>query len=272
MSERDELFDQRIHDAYEQIELSEEAQSRMLANLMAAQALRERENGGQAEQTQAVQPDVVGVPVRKTAGTGPAHFRRVQPAPKRKNWRLILPLAAVLLAAVVVVTLQPWKPKSSYNKVEAAPEKSVTDLTEEMPLAEGPAEEKATAADEAEAEASDTNDFYELDDADGAAAEEGALLASESNDAGGAYTLGLVDEYPLVTLKDGTALTALVDATSTVEVSVDRVGKQVGEAKASSFEGGETVRCTVFSLVDDTAAYAVRYEGEQTYWYCTPLD
>ena len=51
MADERELLEQRIHDAYESVEPSAEAQERMLANLLAAQG-RARQTG--EGQTQAV--------------------------------------------------------------------------------------------------------------------------------------------------------------------------------------------------------------------------
>jgi endonuclease YncB( thermonuclease family) len=87
MTKDETLLDQRVHDAYERIELSGEAQERMLAALRAAQ------EAGASESAAA--PSGESAPV-------------AQGEPRAHGWRLLrphvlVPLAAVLLAAVVIV-------------------------------------------------------------------------------------------------------------------------------------------------------------------------
>ena len=83
-----------------------------------------------------------------------------------------------------------------------------------------------------------------------------------------------VDTCPSIRLEDGTRLTALRDGITIDEVDAERVGELLGKGSAAAFDapdGEAGVPCEVFRLVDETDAYAVRYEGEETFWRCTPL-
>lgn len=254
MEERDQLFDQRIHDAYESVSLSDEAQDRMLANLLAAQATRS-----------AGKPADEGAPEARVdeprRASAPAHMKPQlveggTAAPKRRGWRVVLPLAAVLLVAVAIVQVTALR---SQEAMMAAPSAAEMEAISDGGAAAGSGDvsaksESADAAPLAEEEAYDMV-------ADNA--EEGDL---------GAKALQAADWYPRITLGDDTILTTLIDGMDTVEVSADRVGKSVGAAKAQPFDTAETIACEVFELTDEAGAYAVRYEGEQSYWYCVPLE
>lgn len=230
----DELFDQRIHDAYERVELSEDAQDRMLANLLAA-----RDKADEA----AAQP---ASPERKATV-------------RRMSWQRWLPVAAVVFVGLVVVGLSVTAPKNAYQASEAVME------------AESYAAEDAAGAD-AVADMADKDSGALAPQA--VQLEENAAVASgsadEQADSEQADTLAdTASRFCVVTMPDGRQLTTLPgDATEPAGVLGDAVGKLVGQATATTPDGGQTVACEVFELVDGSSAFAVRYQGEQDYWRC----
>lgn len=269
MADERELLEQRIHDAYESVEPSAEAQERMLANLLAAQG-RARQTGEGQTQAVATAEDTDASATRQrektssrrvSAGgqTGRRHAAKVTVAPGRRSpWRVVLPLAAMLvLVAVVVRVTGVSRNESRADGIMAqSSEKSSEPVSEE-------ASEDAAVADEMAAE---TN-AMEVE----APTTEGALDAGAEEFAAAERT---VDVCPSITLEDGTRLTALRDGISIDEVDSERVGELLGRGSAAAFDapdGEAGVPCEVFRLVDETDAYAVRYEGEETFWRCTPL-
>lgn len=267
MSDENKLFDQQIHDAYEGVSLSDAAQERMLANLLAAQAQAQRVGQEDADDSQqAPEPAVAPVTeVRPRAKA--AHLKVDEGAPatarRRRAWKVVLPLAAALLVAAVVVRLQ----MASSTADVAANEVQYV-------VAPKSSDDAAAAAEGA------TEDMDEAEEAADAAVEES--LADESSDTGELVESELVetdptavvsaDLYVRITLEDGTALTTLVDGAGTQEVESARVGTSLGSAKAAPFdEPDNTVSCEVFALTDDADGYAVRYEEEGSYWYATRM-
>lgn len=230
----DELFDQRIHDAYERIELSEDAQDRMLANLLAA-----RDKAGEAT-AQTASPE------RK------ATVRRI-------SWHRWLPVAAVVLVGLVVVGVSVTAPKNAYQASEAVME------------VESYAAEDAAGADAAAEMAAKDNgalapQAVQLEETTAVAS--GSADEQTDSEQGDALADTAV-RFCVVTMPDGRQLTTLPgDATEPASVLGDAVGKLLGQATATTPDGGQTVACEVFELVDDSSAFAVRYQGEQTYWRC----
>jgi len=278
MTHEDMLVDQRIHDAYERIELSDEAQERMLSGLLAAQAQRERVDEARVTES----------PRRRKAPV-------IRFVPRRVSWQVWLSAAAALVVALVVVRLG-----TGSTGDRATVEMTMTESSAESASAKGTSDKAAsngvsydldaadeeTAAEESDAIALDGGAAAgESDSADapatGLVMDEAPYAPSETNgaekDAADAVTsdeLESVDLYPRIRLEDGTYLTALEEGMHTVPLSADEVGELVGEARASSFDapdGDAEIPCEVYTLADDTAAYAVRYEGEDSYWLCTPL-
>jgi hypothetical protein len=266
MADERELLEQRIHDAYESVEPSAEAQERMLANLLAAQG-RARQTGEGQTQAVATAEDTDASATRQrektssrrvSAGgqTGRRHAAKVTVAPGRRSpWRVVLPLAAMLvLVAVVVRVTGVSRNESRADGIMAqSSEKSSEPVSEDTAVADEPAAE--------------TN----------AMGVEPSITESADLDAGGeefAAVERTVDVCPSITLEDGTRLTALRDGISIDEVDSERVGELLGRGSAAAFDapdGEAGVPCEVFRLVDETDAYAVRYEGEETFWRCTPL-
>lgn len=180
MSDESKTFDQQIHDAYESIELDANAQERMLANLLAAQAERAQEPSDEsatpeppsttreattpaAATTRAAEPDAV--PSLRAVGPGQDASRKAEPAasPRRRNvWKIALPLAAVLLVAVVVIRLQVPVANEAATAAFPSADKSGGTATDEAYME---TEESAAAVDaeatgaspEASAEATEGN-------------------------------------------------------------------------------------------------------------------
>ena len=122
------------------------------------------------------------------------------------------------------------------------------------------------------ADASNSKDYASEDVAyDDAAADAG--VAEESYDGATVELLGATPELtaehcPLVALPDGTLLTTSPDGI-VQEVDAAQVGESLGEGQAYSSETDETATCEVFALADDPDGFAVRYEGEDSYWLAT---
>lgn len=247
MEAKRDMFDQQIHDAYEQVSLSDEAQERMLAQLLAAQQRSEQPEGADHEaravaaattQPRSAEADVVPFA---------AHKR------KRRSW---LPIAASIVVALVVV--------GSAATIALGPsgaENSNTTLAVSEKVAESVGSVDAAGAEQEDAVSEES---APLDAGSEAATEE--TLAAESDYA---ETLQAVDLYPSITLEDGTRFTALVEGMYTTQIEPDVVGEQVGVGAATPFDAPDSIGCTVYRLTDDPEGFAVRYDGEDTYWYCT---
>lgn len=250
------MFDQQIHDAFERVTLSDEAQERMLGTLLVAQAARREEPAPAPTVPPATAPAPVAF--REVPATPAARAPRV-----RRHLPAWLPLAAVAACVFVVVGVVGVVGGVS-KQAETSPAVAFEEAASEDA---GAAEDKATldlSEDEAEPDAFVTNDT-----AAGAAGE--SLAAMPDEVAEEAVQLQLVDLYPRITLDDGSTYTALVDGMYTTEVEPEAVGARVGAGQASPFDADDAVPCEVFELTDDADAFVVRYEGEETYWYCTRL-
>ena len=287
MADENRQYEQQVHDAFERIELSDDAQERILANLLAAQETRlsgrdQRQGmpleGSRKEavvQETAERVDRFEIPSDADDGKAAEEqadaiegavvpFNRT-----RFGWRMLLPLAAVLAVAVVVV--QATNLLGGRKATSEAVVASQSEASSETKEFADTVVEDVGSADEAEAPSGENNaqtmgqsDSVALD-----AAEEAPLATEE------AAALTSVDYYPCVMLEDGTRLTALRDGLYTEEVSSDEVGELVGKALASSFDDPQdesAVPCTVYALKHENGAYAVQYESETTYWRCEPIE
>ena len=121
MADENRQFDQQVHDAFERIELGDGAQERILANLLAAQEMKlssrgQGENASLEETRQAEMPQEAAERVESSGMTADANGDRateeesgvtdnkVVPFTRRRfGWRMLLPLAAVLAVAMIVV-------------------------------------------------------------------------------------------------------------------------------------------------------------------------
>lgn len=243
MANENELFDQQIHDAFDRIELSEEAQGRMLANLLAAQ-----------ERMQAREvPADVEPPVVAEKDSDPGEAEVIPVPPRRMPWQRWLPLAAVLVLAVVVVRVTSLGGMASSEQSAGATAADSAIVPGDSAKSMGEAEESATADELAAPTAYD--------------AEADAIAELEPN-----WPVGLVETHPRITLEDGTVLTALRDAQFLDEVDSERVGELVATGAATPFDATESVPCEVYRLLNEDDAYAVRYEGEETFWRCVPYE
>ncbi len=239
MAETSKLFDQRIHDAYETVELSAEAQDRMLASLLTAQDARRDAlpDAGALQELPAEQP----------------HEAEVIALPRRsRKAAILLPMAAVLLVALVIarVTLL-----GNSNTAETATFSSSAHTSEKA------AESAGAAANEVVYEDAAEGMVYE-----DAAEEMESLVASPMADEA-SQGQPLAELYATVTLVDGTSLTTLVDGSAPTEADASQIGERLGEATATS-AAGDQISCEVFSLVDGSRSYAVRYMGDSRFWLC----
>lgn len=224
----EEDLGQLVHDAYERVTLDEAACERMLSSLRVAQGKR------------ASHPVVPEGGTRQDASTE----RSATTEPVRsKTWFLLVPCAAALLAALVVVRVGFM---GGADRTEAT-----------MPSA---GVENAPAA---------ANEKVSYEDA---AAPDALAAGVESNEAevrGSASSP--VERYPLILLEDDTMLTTLSNDGSAVEVDASEVGPSKGTAMAMTPNSDAAVDCEAFELVGRTDVYAVRYEGEDRYWLCVPV-
>lgn len=307
MSDEDKTFDRKIHDAYEGVRLSEDAQDRMLASLLSAQRERREAilaNDGDAA-IEAGPSRTATIPhggaaakptVRDTKADSAdkSNARRSQAAPdarRRVPWKVVLPLAAALLVGIVVVRLQA---PSAAEMSTLAPQDLgdisaeydaqqretdavdvADDVREEAYVSEG-----TNAKGAAEAEASAEADH---DTAAGAEiAEERQVLDYETtpeklettDDAAttSETPVATADSHPLITLADGTQLSTAIDGKPAVEVDEEKVGAHVGSGTATARDQGSALPCEVYELVDVSSAYAVRYDGEDGWWLAASIE
>ncbi len=244
MADTDELLDQQVHDAFERIELGGEAQDMMLANLLSAQSAR---------------TGVDDVPSSGDAADAGSGADVIPFVPRRPRWRALLPVAAVLVAALVVVRIGMM---SGLGQSQAASDAGIG-------LTAMPSEDKALVEEGATAGASNDMAVGDMDAEEEFSAEE--VMLDAAPEAATERELTTVDLCPLIELADGRRLSALVDGLYTVEVDAGGVGESVGEATARPFDSDEGVACTVYRLTDGDG-YAVQYDGEDTFWRCDVID
>ena len=277
MADESRMFDQQVHDAFERVELSEDAQERILANLLTAQRSREFV---ETEGPHDVAGQDVATGQSEAASQEEAASEKVVPFSRRRfGWRALLPLAAVLaVAAVVVSATNLLGSKNSTTMMDIATEseessyaaKEVDAMAEETSgsaaVDAGGAAEADVMNSESASEPTVQSETVALDMAD-----EAPLAAEES----ATQDLTSVDYYPRVEMSDGTLLTALRDGLYTEEVPTEEVGKYVCTAVATSFDDTAQengVSCMVYELTSEAGAYAVKYESEETYWRCVPYE
>ena len=242
---QDMLFDQQIHDAFEHVTLSDEAAESMLGRLMAAQAQREEQEAAST----APQLTVIEGGRHRKAEAAPT-------APRKGGWWRWLPLAASVAVAFVVlgaVGTGLFSPKGSTQaSTDTLPVAKSTDEQEEL-LATGTTEESVS---------------YDTEVQLNATPDEAIEESAAADTAEGMY---LVDLYPSITLADGSRYTALVEGMYTSQIEDEAVGPLVDVGSATPFDATDEVACTVYELLDDPDGFAVQYDGEDTYWYCTKL-
>lgn len=224
MAMTDDQLAQQVHDAYEKIELSDDAQDRMLSALLAA------------SDTKQAEPSAEHNPARRTAKG------RVIQMPKRGGLKRWMPIAAALVAALVVVQIGVLTMGGGSRETQA-------DLASKS--------EEPMAVDSFEVNASDGVALETAAPQEGEAKSDSA--ASEV--VGSSEAPAMVEDYPLIALSDGTELVARPEQVDLVDT-----GDLLEETTARSVDGERSVACRVYELVD--GGYAVSYESEDTYWLC----
>lgn len=210
-----DALDQRVHDAYEQVSLSPEAEERILGALLAAQAARgedaDVDAAGQSDEAEAVEPAEI-LP-------GPAARRRPPLA-------IVLPAAACLVLAVIVG-------RAALGGIDRAADAA---MTTEAVQEEAALEYEATAVDAGGyAEDKAANDEVPLaSDAAADAAEESLAVATR-------VVLDTGEEHDLV-YEDGVL----------VEVGPEVVGDTAGSGEAYSADGTFSWGCELFYPMDET--------------------
>lgn len=225
MTMTDDQLAQQVHDAYEKIELSDDAQDRMLAALLAA-----------SSDTTQTEPRV------DRRSSRHATKGQVVQMPKRHGLRRWLPIAAALVAALIVVQI-------GVLTIGGGSGESRADMA--------PKSEESIAADSFDVNASDSVAFETAAPQEGEAKADSA--ASEVVDS--SEVSAMVEDCPLITLSDGTELVARPE-----QVDVVETGDLLEETTARSVDGEQSVACRVYELVG--GGYAVSYEGEESYWLC----
>lgn len=248
MSDTNKLFDQHIHDAYERVELSGDAQERMLAALLAAQAERAEAAAKPAERIAPVAAPTATQEETEQEARADGEPAQVEltAVPRRRR---VLPAWAALAAALLVATI-------------------VVRVSGVMDgWGSGSADSAAAPAESAATDEGVSYDAESLEDKENRSISEEMAPQTDADVTSAEPTA--VELYPSITLADGTHLTALEDSLYPRELDASQVGDSLGEATATSFDPGKEVTCEVFALVDDSTAFAVRYPGEDTYWRCT---
>lgn len=224
MAMTDDQLAQQVHDAYEKIELSDDAQDRMLAALLAASDAK------QAEQNADHKP---------STHTAKGQVLRM---PRRQGLKRWMPIAAVLLAALVVIQVGVL---------------TVGDHSGETRADMAPKSEESMAVDSFEENDSDSVAFETA-----APQEEEAKADSAASEVvGSSEAPAMAEAYPIIALSDGTELMARPEQVDLVET-----GDMLEETTARSIDGEQSVACRVYELVD--GGYAVSYEDEDAYWLC----
>ncbi len=272
----DELFDQRIHDAYEQVELSEEAQGRMLANLLAAQrnaqlgeasavhesnqyetqALRTSSlSGAETEMLSAASPEPQRTRPKHAAVGETQVMRPAQPATgavasddavtREQTEAQVLHMSSrkkgwqrwLPLAAVLAVALVVVQMTGVIGHRAQDANMSLT-AKEAAPTSESIDAAEIEPTDDESAELSREEKALS-NSYDAEAGAELPAMPVESEGAGQAVdvsTMTSVDFYPSIKLEDGTWFTALRDGLYVEEVDSSHVGESIGEGRASSFD------------------------------------
>lgn len=224
MAMTDDQLAQQVHDAYEKIELSDDAQDRMFAALLAASDAKQ------------VEPSVDHKPSTHTAKG------QVIRMPRRQGLKRWMPIAAVLLAALVVIQVGVL---------------TVGDHSGETRADMAPKSEESMAVDSFEENDSDSVAFETA-----APQEEEAKADSAASEVvGSSEAPAMAEAYPIIALSDGTELMARPEQVDLVET-----GDMLEETTARSIDGEQSVACRVYELVD--GGYAVSYEDEDAYWLC----
>ena len=254
MTERDDLLGRRVHDAYESIELSDEAQERMLANLLAAQQKR-ADAGSPVAKDDAIQEpptsDLEDVGVWRE----PEPVQAPQGKVVRVRW-IPMAIAATVIGAVVAGGFA-WSVLSSSSESAASVTYAGKNEAEMPELAE----EDASSSKDGDV-ADDVAAASEIDER----AEHNKFYSDEPEQ-------GPVHQYPLITLEDGTKYRLVQGGVAAGEVDAVDVGELVGEAAATDDSGkGDSVSCKVYRVKSSKEVFAVRYDGEESCWYCETLD
>ena len=222
----DDGLGERIHDAYEHVSLSPEAEERILGALLAAQAAR--------QEGEASAPETVPSPAPAEILPGPVS-RRKSPL------RFVLPAAACLVLAFLAgrAVMGGKSPQAAYEAAsmvqEAPAEMDSMDggVAEEAPELEYAAEDKAAGATE------------DLADAE---------MEESAEDVSAAHVM----------LDDGTMYDLVVEDGALVEVEAALAGEPVGAGEAWDLDGTSMGVCEVLTPVDGSGLagyWLVRPDG-----------
>ena len=222
----DDGLGERIHDAYEHVSLSPEAEERILGALLAAQAAR--------QEGEAPAPETVPSPAPAEILPGPVS-RRKSPL------RFVLPAAACLVLAFLAGRAVIGD-KASQVAYEAA-----------ATVQEAPAE--ANSMDAGAAEEAFELEYAAEDKAAGASEDLADVEMEESaEDVSAAYVM----------LDDGTMYDLVVEDDALVEVEAALAGEPVGTGEAWDLDGTSMGVCEAFTPVDGSGLagyWLVRPDG-----------
>ena len=262
----DEELQERLRRSLDVVGPSEEAEERMLANLLAAQEARAAE----ASDADAGTAGVVE-PIELPQVTVIEGGKRGRKAPRGRRFALAAAaaLAAVALGAGVIGFMTSQKNEATLQAYDAAASATSDsdaefDAYEVDEAAEAAAPEALTA--EAVGGAAPEEKLMADEGASGGAIEGDAAEPEELFTMGGAFdasgdpSYGLAVTYPEVRLATGEVLLMEEYDGGPVIIEEKWVEQLVGEAEAFTEDGSDSVSCWVYRLpVSDDGLYVVRY-------------
>ena len=263
----DEELQERLRMALDAAGPSEEAEERMLANLLAAQEARAAE----ASDADAGAAGVVE-PIELPRVTVIEGGKRGRKAPRGRRFALAAAaaLAAVALGAGVIGFMTSQKNEATLQAYDTAAASATSDSDAEFDVYEvdeaaGAAAPEALSA-EAVSGAAPEEKLMADEGASGGAIEGDAAEPEELFTMGGAFDASgdpsyeLAVTYPEVRLATGEVLLMEEHDGGPVIIEDKWVEQLVGEAEAFTEDGSDSVSCWVYRLpVSDDGLYVVRY-------------
>lgn len=263
----DEELQERLRMALDVAGPSEEAEERMLANLLAAQEARAAEaSDADAGTAGAVEP--IELPQVTVIEGG----KRGRKAPRGRRFALAAAaaLAAVALGAGVIGFMTSQKNEATLQAYDTAAVSATSDSDAEFDAYEVDEAAEAAAPEALSAEAvggaAPEEKLMADEGASGGAIEGDAAEPEELFTMGGAFDASgdpsyeLAVTYPEVRLATGEVLLMEEHDGGPVIIEEKWVEQLVGEAEAFTEDGSDSVSCWVYRLpVSDDGLYVVRY-------------
>lgn len=232
------MKDTDIKQAFDTIEPTEDALSRMLENIMDTHEQKESDHKDEGNTSTTPTPSIHAIP---------------RPIKKIPVWKATLPIAAslIILAGIGAFTLSQQTPlESAVTESESAiSTKSLSDA----PLSDEAPEDSAAGLVQ---ESSDIDTIESLSTHNKSSADS-----------------SLPQNYPLIEsptlgrmyiVDNGESEASLADET--------QIGDRIEDATAKDITGENTITCTIYEYPSsEIGHYALRYEGEETYYIAATL-